>query len=176
MVLISLNVCLMVVSSNLKCVSRSFIEGLCVVPLALAVMTMSGSTFHPKFVMLSRRGWYFWVLFVIASCGNMSLQYVNSINWNVRLSDELDGGSLLCGCPLTHRIYGLNMALKWHLCSSHVHANSHGGTVFSWGHIYTLTLIMSHHSFHQKMWYNMTYLIMPRLEDLRILWHYQRNR
>ena len=49
-------------------------------PLAPAVMTMSGSTFHPKFIMLFRRGWYFWVLFAIVSCGNMSLQYVNSIN------------------------------------------------------------------------------------------------
>ena len=46
MLLISLNVCLMVVSGSLKCVSRSFIEGACIVPLAPAAMTMSGSTFH----------------------------------------------------------------------------------------------------------------------------------
>ena len=57
MVLISLNVCLMVVTCKLKCVSRSFIEGVCFVPLAPTVMIMSGSTFYPKFVMLSRRGW-----------------------------------------------------------------------------------------------------------------------
>ena len=58
MVWISLNVCLMVVSQILKFVSMRFIDGVCVVPLALAVMTMSGSTFHPKFTMLFKRGWY----------------------------------------------------------------------------------------------------------------------
>jgi hypothetical protein len=45
------------------------------------------------------------------SCVNLSLQYVNSMNWIVRSSDVFDGGSLLYGCPFTHRIYGLNMAL-----------------------------------------------------------------
>ena len=59
MVFISLNVCLMAVSGNLNFVSRSFIEGICVVPLAPAVMTMSGSTFHPKLIMLLISGWYF---------------------------------------------------------------------------------------------------------------------
>ena len=58
MVLISLNVCLMVVSGILKFVSRSFIEGACVVPIAHIVMTMSGSIFHPKSIMLFKRGWY----------------------------------------------------------------------------------------------------------------------
>jgi hypothetical protein len=61
------------------------------------------------------------------------LQKVNSMNWIVRLSVGFDGGSLLCGCPFTHRMSGLNLALQWHLCCSHEHANSHGGTVFSWG-------------------------------------------
>ena len=39
-----------------KFVSRSFIEGLCVVPLAHVVMTMSGSTFHPSSLMLFSGG------------------------------------------------------------------------------------------------------------------------
>ena len=47
----------------------------------------------------------------MVSCGKLSLQYVNSINWIVRLYDGLDGGSLLYGCLLTHRISGLNQAL-----------------------------------------------------------------
>ena len=59
MLFISLNVYFMVVSGILKVVSRSFIDGACVVPLAPTVMTMSGSTFHPRSMMLSRRGWYF---------------------------------------------------------------------------------------------------------------------
>ena len=51
MVFISLNVLLMVFSGSLNFVSRSIIERACVVPLAPYVMTMSGSTFHPKLIM-----------------------------------------------------------------------------------------------------------------------------
>ena len=112
MVLISLNVCLMLVFGILNFVSRVFIDSMCVVPLAPAIMTMSGSTFHPKFLMLSRRGWYLWILISIVSCGNLSLQYVNSMYWIVRSSDGFDGGSLLCGYPLMQRISGLNLALQ----------------------------------------------------------------
>ena len=50
------------------------------VALALAVMTISGSTFHPLLVMLSISSWYFLVLRVMISGENLSLQYVNSIN------------------------------------------------------------------------------------------------
>jgi hypothetical protein len=39
----------------------------------------------------------------------------------------------LYGSPFTQRMSGLNLALQWHLCCSHVHGSSHGGTVFSWG-------------------------------------------
>jgi len=47
MVLIALKVYFRVDSGNLSLISKSFIEGACVVPLALAVITISGSTFHP---------------------------------------------------------------------------------------------------------------------------------
>ena len=43
----------MVFSSILNFSSKIFIEGMCVVALALALMTISGSTFHPLLVMLS---------------------------------------------------------------------------------------------------------------------------
>ena len=46
-VFIALNVCLTEVSDNLNFVSSCFIDGTCVVPLAPAEMTISGSTFHP---------------------------------------------------------------------------------------------------------------------------------
>ena len=111
MVLISLNVCLMVVYGILKFVSRSFIEEACVVPLAPTAMTMSGSTFHHKSIMLFKRGWYLWMLLSIASCENLSLQYVNPMNWIVRSSGGFDGGLLLYGCLFTQRIYGLDLAL-----------------------------------------------------------------
>ena len=74
MVLISLNVCLIVVFGSLIFVSRISIEEVCVVPLTPVVMTMSGSTFQPRPMMSFIEGWYFCVLFRIVSCGNLSLQ------------------------------------------------------------------------------------------------------
>ena len=74
MVLISLNVCLILVFGILSFDSRSSIEGVCVVPLTPAVMTMSGSVFQPRLMMSFIKGWYFCVLFTIVSCGNLSLQ------------------------------------------------------------------------------------------------------
>ena len=56
MVLISLKVCLICFSGFLSFSSRIFIDGMCVVALAPAVMTINGSTFHPLLVMLSMSG------------------------------------------------------------------------------------------------------------------------
>ena len=55
-VLISLKVCLMVFSRILNSSSKVFIEGMCVVALALVVMTINGSTFRPMLVILSISG------------------------------------------------------------------------------------------------------------------------
>ena len=63
-----------------KLSSKIFIEEVCVVALAPAMMTISGSRFYPLLVMLSISGWYFLVLQVMVSDENLSLQYVNSIN------------------------------------------------------------------------------------------------
>jgi hypothetical protein len=46
-VFIALNVCLIEFSDYLNFVSNCFIDMTCVVPLAPAEMTISGSTFHP---------------------------------------------------------------------------------------------------------------------------------
>ena len=80
MVLMSIKVCLIVSLGILNFSSKIFIEGVCVVALAPAMMTISGSTFHPLLVTLSISGWYFSVLRVMVSGENLSLQYVNSIN------------------------------------------------------------------------------------------------
>ena len=80
MVLISMKVCLIVSFGILNFSSKIFIEGVCVVALALVVITIRGSTFHPLLVMLSISGWCFLVLRVMVSDENLSLQYVNSIN------------------------------------------------------------------------------------------------
>ena len=56
MVLISMKVCFKVSFGILNFSSSILIEGVCVVALAPAVMTISGSTFHPILVMLSISG------------------------------------------------------------------------------------------------------------------------
>jgi len=57
-VLIALKKCFKANLDNLSLVSRSFIKGTCVVPLALAVMAISGSLFHPWTMILLISGWY----------------------------------------------------------------------------------------------------------------------
>ena len=112
MVFITLNVCFIDVSHMLNFVSSCFIEGACVVPLAPAVMTMSGSTFQPRSLMSSISGWYFRILLFMVSWENLSLVYVNSISWTVRLAVGDDGGLLWYGSPLMQSISGLSLALQ----------------------------------------------------------------
>jgi hypothetical protein len=80
----ALKVCLMVAMGRLSLVTRSSIDGVCAVALAPAVMTISGSIFHPLEAILSIRGLYLWFFASVASKENLSLQYVNSINCMVR--------------------------------------------------------------------------------------------
>jgi hypothetical protein len=133
LVFIILNVCLTAVFESLNVCSSCIIDGVCVVPLAPAVMTMSGSIFHPCCVMSLISGWYFRILLLIVSCENLSFVYVNSINCTVRLSVGCVGGVFRCGSPLMHSRSGLNLALQWHLFWLHVHDRSQVGTVFSCG-------------------------------------------
>ena len=80
MVFMSMTVSFVVLFGIFNCSSNILIEGLCVFAIAPAVMTSTGSTFHPLLLMLSRRGWDFLVSRVMAFHKNLSLQYVNSIN------------------------------------------------------------------------------------------------
>ncbi|KAG0565947.1 hypothetical protein KC19_7G025900 [Ceratodon purpureus] len=107
-----LKVFLMVSHGILKLSASSFIEGMCVVALAPAVMTMRGSTFHPLAVRLAISGLYLLVLATNVSGENLSLQYVNSMNCMVRLGFISVGGSLWYGKPLTQRMSGLNLELQ----------------------------------------------------------------
>ena len=132
-VLMFLKVFLMVGIGILNLSSSSFIDGMCVVALAPAVMTIRGSIFHPLATILSISGLYLLVLASSVSGENLSLQYVNSINCMVRLGSISVGGSLWYGKPLTHRMSGLNLELQWHLCVPHVQGSSQLGAVFSWG-------------------------------------------
>ena len=80
MVFMSMTVSFVVLFGIFNCSSNILIEGLCIFAIASAVMTSTGSTFHPLLLMLSRRGWDFLVSRVMAFHENLSLQYVNSIN------------------------------------------------------------------------------------------------
>jgi hypothetical protein len=131
-VLMFLKVFLMIGIGILNLFSSDFIEGMCVVALAPAVIIIRGSTFHPLAAILSINGLYLLFFASSVSGENLSLQYVNSMNCMVRLGSMSMGGSFWYGNPLTQRMSGLNLELQWHLCVPHVHGSSQLGTVFSW--------------------------------------------
>ena len=54
-----------------------------IAPLTPAVMVIKGLTFQPLFCMVWISGSYLVCLWVRAPSGNLSWQYVNSINWIV---------------------------------------------------------------------------------------------
>jgi hypothetical protein len=72
--------------------SNSFIDGMCVVALAPAIMTISGSIFQPRVAILSISGWYLLVLASSVVGENLSLQFVNSINCKVTVWSIFVGG------------------------------------------------------------------------------------
>jgi hypothetical protein len=61
-VLMFLNVFLMIGIGILNLFSSDFIEGMCVVALASAVIIIRGSTFHPLAAILSTNGLYLFFL------------------------------------------------------------------------------------------------------------------
>jgi hypothetical protein len=81
MVLMFLKVFRMDDIGSLNLSSSSFIDGMCVAALAHAVITMSGSIFQPMAAMFSINGLYLLVLASSVAGKNLSLQYVNLINW-----------------------------------------------------------------------------------------------
>ena len=52
----------------------------------------------------------YFVFLVIVSSGILSLQYVNSMNCNVRFSFNFVGGGDWYGSPFTHKRSSLNLA------------------------------------------------------------------
>ena len=88
-----LKVFLMIGIGILNLFSIDFIEGMCVVALAPAVIIIMGSTFHPRAAILSSNALYLLFFASIASGENLSLQYVNSMNCMVRLGFMFVGGS-----------------------------------------------------------------------------------
>ena len=112
--LICLNVFLIFVIGSVNVVSSFFIDGICVVPLAPATITMSGATFQPLVMMLFVSGWYFMNFLSRVSVANLSLQYVNSMSCMVisGVGVFLGGWWWLCGWPMMHSMSGLSLVLQ----------------------------------------------------------------
>jgi hypothetical protein len=82
-----------------------------VLPLALAVSVISGSTFQPLALMSLIKPRYLSVFSWILSGEYLSLQYVNSMNCIVSVELGSCGGFALYGWFRMHRISGLSLAL-----------------------------------------------------------------
>ena len=96
--LICLNMFFIFVIGILNDVSKFFIDGMCVVPLAPATNTMSGATFQPFTVMSFMSGWYFMIFLSSVSEANLSLHNVNSMNCMVILCVGVSVWGGGCGC------------------------------------------------------------------------------
>ena len=96
----------------LNLISLIFIDSMFVVALALAIITTSGSTIHVLLVMLSISSWYFLVFVFMVSGKNLSLQYVNFMNYILRLFSRAIGGFDSYGSPLMHIMSSLNLTLE----------------------------------------------------------------
>ena len=91
-VLMFLKVFLIVDIGILNLFSSDFMDGMCVVALAPAVITIRGSIFQPLSAILSINGLYLLYFVSSVSGENLSLQYVNSMNCMVRLVSMSVGG------------------------------------------------------------------------------------
>ena len=112
---------------------RFSMECSCMAPLTPAVMVMRGLVFQPLFWMMLFSGSYLACLCVMACSGNLSWQYVNSMNWIVCSGEGDIGGCICFGAPSMHRMSGLSLARHWHGFGWQVHWSSHSGTVCSCG-------------------------------------------
>jgi hypothetical protein len=94
---------------------RSLTVVVCIVPLIPAVIIMGGSTIHPSW---DKSGWrmaYLSSFRLVASTGNLSLQYVNSNICTLRFGLGVKGGLSVGGTPRMHNISGLSRAGHLHL-------------------------------------------------------------
>ena len=104
----------------------------CIAPLTLVVIVIRGFVFQPLFCIVLISGSYFACFCVRACSGNLSWQYVNSMNYIVCVGQSSSGIGMWFGTPIIHRIFGLSLAWHWQLVCGHVHSMSHSGTVCSW--------------------------------------------
>ena len=108
-----------------------WMECSCMAPRTPAVIVMMGLVFHPLLRMAWFSGSYLVCFLVIAWSGNLSWQYVNSINWTVWLGDGDMGRVVWLGAPIMHRMSGLSFARQLQGVWGHMHCSSQSGTVCS---------------------------------------------
>ncbi len=101
-------------------------------PLTHGVIVMRGLIFHPFFLMALMKGSSLVCFCVMACFGNLSWQYVNSMNFTVYVCEDGKGMGVWIGAPIMQRMSVLSLAWHWHLVCGHVHSMSHSLTVWSW--------------------------------------------
>ena len=104
----------------------------CIAPLTPIVIVMRGFVFQPLFYIAFISGLCLMCFCVMACSGNLSWQYVNSMNCIVCVSAGTKGVGAWFGTPSMHRMSGLSLAWHWHFVCVHVHSMSRSGTFCSW--------------------------------------------
>ena len=102
-------------------------------PRTPPVIVMMELVFHPLLWIAWFSGSYLVCFRAMACSGNLSWQYVNSINCTVWLGDGDIGSVIWFGAPIMHKMSSLSLAWHWQGVWEHVHCNSHSGTVCSCG-------------------------------------------
>ena len=100
----------------------------CIAHLTPAVIVRRGFVFQPllRILLISRP--YLACLCVRACSGNLSWQYVESMNCIVCVGVRSKGVGVWFGVPSILRISGLNLAWHPQFVCGHVHVMSHYGT------------------------------------------------
>ena len=103
----------------------------CMAPRTLAVIVIRGFVFQPLFHILLISESYFACFWAMACSGNLSWQYVNSMNCMVCVHEGSKGVVVWFKAPSIQRMYGLNLARHWQLVGGQLHCMSLSGTVCS---------------------------------------------
>jgi len=101
------------------------------VPRIPTVRITGRRTCHPCWVSSGRSTAYLSSFLVVASEGNLSLQYVNSNIWTFKLGFGENGGLAMGVVPRMHSISGRSLAGHLQRGRKQEHGRSHDGMVFS---------------------------------------------
>ena len=90
--------------------SNFLIDCSCIAPLSPTVIVIRSFVFQPLFRISSINGSYLACFCVMACSGNLSWQYVISMNCIVCVCEGSNGVGVLFGIPRIQRMSGLSMA------------------------------------------------------------------